>query len=199
MKPEMRRRGVWALIAALCLAVTLRAEEPYARSRDYDLQNARIHLRFDLAQRKVLGEVTHTLAPLRDGLTRLEFDSVGLVISSVTLAGKPARFESQPAKLVVLVDRPARAGEKLDVTIRYEGRPRRKGLYFILPDANYPDRRAHLWTQGESDETRSFVPIYDYPNDLTASEMIATVPAGWVTLSNGRLLSVKDEPDGTRT
>jgi aminopeptidase N len=199
MKPRFQGWAGFALAVVFCLGAALRADEPYARSRDYDLQNARIHLRFDLDQRKVLGEVTHTLAPLRDGLTRLEFDSVDLTIASVSVGGKSARFTTTSDKLLVHLERPAKAGEKLDVQIRYEGRPRRKGINFILPDKNYPNRTPHLWTQGEAEETRYYVPIYDYPNDLTASEMLATVPKNWVTLSNGKLVSVKDEPDGTRT
>src|SRR2546428_7586265 len=44
-----------------------RADEPYARGRDYDLQHSKIALRFDLDQREVLGDVTHTLTILNDG------------------------------------------------------------------------------------------------------------------------------------
>jgi aminopeptidase N len=198
-KPRGSSWAAFALALLLCLSAALRADEPYARSRDYDLQNARIHLRFDLAERKVLGEVTHTLAPLRDGLTRLEFDSVNLTIAGVSVGGRPARFSTTSDKLLVQLESPSKASEKLDVHIRYEGRPRRKGLTFVLPDKNYPKRTPHVWTQGEAEETRHYIPIYDYPNDLTASEMIATVPKTWVTLSNGKLVSVKDEPDGTKT
>jgi len=189
----------WLLLPLLALAVALRADEPYAPSRDYDLQNARVHLRVDPGEQKITGEVTHTLAPIRDNLERLEFDSVNLTISSVTVAGKPAKFETTATKLLVTLDRPARAGQQLKVTIRYEGKPKLQGMRFILPDSNYPHRGPQIWTQGEAEDTRYYIPIYDYPNDLTTTEMIATVPKSWITLSNGKLLSVKDEADGTRT
>ncbi len=193
----------WSAVALVVLFLSLpsasRADEPYARSRDYDLQNVRVHLWLDPEQRKVTGEVTHSLASLRDGLARLEFDSVGLTISSVTVAGKPAKFETTSTQLLVALDRPIRAGEKLDLTIRYEGRPRHQGFFFILPDKNYPNRKLHVWTQGEAEDTRYYIPIYDYPNNLTTSEMIATVPGNWLTVSNGKLVSVKDEPDGRKT
>jgi len=45
---------------------------------------------------------------------------------------------------------PAKAGDKFDVAIHYEGKPA-KGLYFILPDKDYPDRPKQIWTQGESE------------------------------------------------
>jgi len=199
-RKHFRLRPVLGLLLAVGLLSipAARADEPYARTRTYDLQNARLQLRFDVAEKRVMGEVTHTLAPLRDGLTQLEFDSVGLTISSVTIAGRPAKYETSATKLLVALDRPARAGEKLNVVIRYEGRPKR-GLTFILPDKNYPNRPIQIWTQGQAEEIRNIVPIYDYPNDLTTSEIITTVPKSWVTLSNGKLISVKEEAGGMKT
>jgi len=193
----LRGTVLWTLLALVACAA-VRADEPYARSRDYDLQNARMALHFDLEQRRVLGEVTHTLAPLREGVTKLEFDSVDLTIASVTVAGKLAKFETPKGKLRVILDKPARAGEKLTIHIKYEGRPK-KGLYFVLPDKNYPNRPAQVWTQGQAEDTRYYIPIYDYPNDQTATEMILTVPKEWVTVSNGKLMSVKEVAGGMKT
>src|SRR5207247_7248011 len=60
-----------ALLASLVAAPQLFSDEPYARSRDYDLQHSKISLRFDLDNKKVLGEVTHSLAILRDGTAKI--------------------------------------------------------------------------------------------------------------------------------
>jgi aminopeptidase N len=196
--------GLRALVCALAVLAfsgvmaPARADEPYARTRDYDLQNVRVHLRFDLEQRKVMGEADESLVALRDGLRALRFDSVDLTIESVSLNGQPAKFETKPNALLVALDAPAHSGEKFEVSIRYSCQPK-KGLYFILPDNNYPDRRKEIWTQGESEDTRYYIPLYDYPNDMTGSEMILTVPRDWLTISNGKLLSVKSEPDGMKT
>src|SRR6266478_2656082 len=123
-----------ALLAIFIAVPQLFADEPYARSRDYDLQHSKIALRFDLDQKKVLGEVTHSLSILRGGSTKIAFDSVGLAI-------------------------------------HYEGKPA-KGIYFILPDKDYPDRPKQIWTQGESEDTRYYLPTYDYPNDRLTTETI---------------------------
>jgi aminopeptidase N len=198
----LRARGVRAaalfLLALLLFVATGRADEPYARSRDYDLQHSRISLRFRLSERELIGDVTHTLSILREGITELPFDSVGLSIETVSLNGKPARFETTDDLLRVQLERPARLGEKFEVAIHYTGKPK-KGLYFILPDKNYPDRPKQIWTQGESEDTRYYIPIYDYPNDRLTTEMIATVPKDWITVSNGKLVSVTDAPDGQKT
>ena len=175
-----------------------RADEPYARSRDYDLQNIRTHLWFDIEQRQVRGEVTESIAALRDNVSELKFDSVDLTIESVSVDGHAAKFSMTPNKLVVALDRPAARGERHEILIRYHGQPK-KGLYFVLPDKNYPQQPREIWTQGEAEDTRYYIPLYDYPNDRTTSEMLVTVPAAWITVSNGRLVGVKDEPDGTKT
>src|ERR1700716_1912336 len=82
-----------ALLAIFIAALQLHADEPYARSRDYDLQHSKIALRFDVEQKKVFGDVTHSLAILRDGTAKVAFDSVGLAIQSVTVNKSPAKFE----------------------------------------------------------------------------------------------------------
>jgi aminopeptidase N len=190
LRPSIR--AGMACIAALIMLLGCgvgRADEPYARSRDYDLQHVKTSLKFTLADRGIIGETWQTLAVLRDGITQLAFDSVGLKIEAVTINGKTAKFSTTDAKLLVDLDKPARVNEKFEVNIKYTGHPT-KGLYFVLPDKNYPDRPQEVWTQGESEDTRYYIPIYDYPNARPTSEMIATVPKDWITISNGKLVSV---------
>ena len=98
----------------------------------------------------------------------------------------------------VQLAQPAKSGEKFEVEMKYEGKPT-SGLYFILPDKDDPNRAKEIWTQGEAEDTHHYIPIYDYPNDRTTSEMILTVPADWLTVSNGKLLSVQDAPNGQKT
>ena len=192
-------RGAFFLILLLAVMPALvGADEPYAPSRDYDLQNIRTHLWFDVQQRAFRGEVTESVAMLRQGVSDLKFDSVGLDIKGVSLDGNSAKFSVTPTDLIVTLEHAAGLGEKHEILIRYQGQPK-KGLYFILPDKNYPKQPVEVWTQGEAEDTRYYIPLYDYPNDRTSSEMILTVPAAWITVSNGQLLSVKDEPDGEKT
>jgi aminopeptidase N len=199
-KCASRRR---CLIAGLIVAVSLlathaNADEPYARSRDYDLQHSKIALRFDLEQKKVIGDVTHSVSVLRDDTAKLVFDSVGLTIESVTLNKSAAKFETTPAKLIVPLATTAKKGDKFEVEIKYEGKTS-KGAYFILPDKDYPDRPKQIWTQGESEDTRYYLPTYDYPNDRLTTETILTVPTAWTTIANGKLVSVKDAGNGMKT
>ena len=204
LSPNLSRRcrtiTCWALISCGVAIAPARglADEPYARSRDYDLQDIRTHLWFDVAEREVRGEVTESVAALRDGVSDFQLDSVDLKIESVSVDGKEAKFTLTPKTLVIALDRPASRGERHELLIRYAGQPKR-GLYFILPDKSYPEQPEEVWTQGEAEDTRYYIPVYDYPNDHTTSEMVLTVPAKWITVSNGTLVSVKDDADGTKT
>jgi aminopeptidase N len=204
LTPQYLPRARWMraaiVTAALLLAVpqTGHAVSPYARSREYKLENVKTHLSFDLAQRQVNGEVTHTISILQDGITSLAFDSSDLVIDSVTLDGKPVTAKTSADQLIVPLGHAASHGDKHVVDIRYHGQPK-KGLYFILPDANYPNQPQEIWSQGEDEDTHYYIPIYDYPNNRTTSEMILTVPADWLTVSNGKLVDVKTEGNGMKT
>src|SRR6266446_22495 len=199
---QLRRRPAFlalaVLLACFLAAPKLLGDEPYARSRDYDLQHSKIALHFDLEQKKVLGEVTHSLSILRDGTAKIIFDSAGLNIQKVTVNKAAAKFETTSEKLIIPLATEAKAGDRLDITIRYEGKPT-KGMYFILPDKDYPDRPSQIWTQGESEDTHYYLPTYDYPNDRLTTETVLTVPASWITVSNGKLISVSDAGKGLKT
>src|ERR1700690_3831435 len=105
-------RATMLLAVAILFATVARADRPYAPSRDYHLQNVRVSLRFDLDQRKVIGDVTHTLSSLRDGLTHLDFDCTDLTISSARVNGNNATYELTGDKLRVNLAQPAKAGDK---------------------------------------------------------------------------------------
>jgi aminopeptidase N len=182
----------------LCGAPFLRADEPYAPSRDYDLQHSKVALRFDLNQKKVIGDVTHTVSPLREGVDKISFNSVGLQIESVKVNKSDAKFSTTDSNLIVDLPKTGKIGEKYEIEIKYEGKPT-KGLYFILPDKDYPSRPKQVWSQGESEDTRYYLPTYDYPNDRLTTETILTVPTDWLTVCNGKLIATTDAGNGMKT
>ena len=89
-------RPLLAAFAVLGFALSLQADEPFARSRDYDLQHSKIVLHFDIDQKKVFGEVTHTLSILHDATAKIVFDSVGLTIQNVTVNKSPVPNSKPP-------------------------------------------------------------------------------------------------------
>jgi aminopeptidase N len=112
---------------------------------------------------------------------------------------------------MILLDRIYTAGEQITVKIDYSthyvntadadtaigsfGR----GLRFIKPSADEPNKPRQIWSQGESEFNRYWVPSYDSPNDFRTTELTATVEKPFTVVSNGRLESTKDNGNNTRT
>jgi len=121
-------------------------------SRDYHLQNVRVALRFDLDQRKVMGEVTHTSPRYADGLTPWILMRE-LTISSARVNGKDTTFELRKTS-----SRDLAQTRKSRRKVRGESPVRRQtttGLFFILPDKDDPGRPKENLDQGEAEDTAS--------------------------------------------
>src|SRR5580698_4066589 len=123
--------------------------------------------------KKISGTATHRLSAITGPLERLEFDAAELDIKAVRAGREPATFETADGKLKITLPRALGAGEEIEIAIDYAGQPRR-GLYFVGPDDGYPKKPRQAWTQGEDEDSRYWFPCYDYPNNRTTSEIIAT-------------------------
>lgn len=181
------------------------AETRYTEpARNYDLIHLRVDLRFDERNKTFAGEAINTITPLFNGVTSARFDAVGLEIESVTLEGKSLQFqqfEDAPRKGIEIdLGRSYGESDTLAIAIKYSGKNPEKGLYFIQPDDNNPQKPYQIWTQGEDMDTRYWIPTYDYPNDRTATEFFFTVREPLTLVSNGRLLeTLPAGKDGEKT
>ncbi len=163
-------------------------EPKWPRDRVVDVKHIKLQVTLDFKARRIAGTATHTVAAILDGLAQLEFDAVEMEISAVHVRGEQHSFDHSDEKLRIGLERVLNAGDEVEVAIDYSAKPRR-GLYFIGPDAGYPDKPLEAWTQGEDEDSRYWFPCYDYPNDRVTSEVIATVPETFTAVSNGELLS----------
>ena len=152
------------------------------RVRSYDLQHQIVRVRFDWPRRAVVGSTTLRVAALGEPLTSIDIDAVGMTIGRVTggSANRELRHDYDGRTLTVHLPATLAAGARTTFTVEYEAIRPRKGAYFI-------DRKRVVWTQGETEDTRYWVPTYDHPNDKTTWEFFITVPSGEKALSNGRL------------
>jgi aminopeptidase N len=139
----------------------------------------------------VRGKVTTTLVPFLADLETVEFDAEEMQIKRVTMGRRELNFEVLPKTLAIHLDRKYSFNDTITVGIEYSCTPRR-GLYFIQPDSGYPNKPWQIWTQGEDMDNHFWFPCYDFPNDMATSEVIATVPDKYVLVSNGKLISAKE-------
>jgi aminopeptidase N len=169
----------------------------WSRDRAVDVKHSKIDIKLDLPAKSIAGTVTHTVAPLNDGTRYVEFDAIDLGIGAVAVAKKPAEFSYDGAKLRIDLGEGRKRGQDLPVAITFTATPR-IGMYFIAPDAGYPDKPVQVWTQCQDEDTRYWLPCFDHPSEKQTSELIVTVPGSWYALSNGRLLEEKANRDGTK-
>ncbi len=175
----------------------------------YDTEHTALDLDVDLQKRRVAGHVTHTVRALRDGLAEVRMNCVELTIDSVTVDGRRARFE-YPVKagqstswlagasagtaddqVAVVCDPPLARGAQARVTVYYSGTPE-IGLYWIRPEKGIPDKRYEVWSQGEGEDNRYWIPCNDYPNDKATFEGRFRVAKGYNALSNGTLMGTRE-------
>ncbi len=72
--------------------------------------------------------------------------------------------------------------------LKWHAKPKR-GLNFVQPDADAPQRPQHVWSQGETEEARYWLPSPDDPDERLSWNVTIVAPATWQALSNGVQLS----------
>jgi aminopeptidase N len=156
------------------------------RRSDYDVKHYAIDLALDFDERAIHGYVEVTLAPTVESLATVRLDAAEMQILAVTVDGRPASFRHAAGTLAIALPAPAPKDRALVCGVRFTARPT-VGLFFILPDAGYPDKPRQAWTQGETEYNRHWFPCYDYPNDRATAELWVTAPAEMTVVSNGLL------------
>ncbi|MDJ1484656.1 M1 family aminopeptidase [Cytophagaceae bacterium YF14B1] len=185
------------------------------RTRKHDLLHTRLDVRFDWNKQHLLGTATLTLKPHFYTQDSLYLDAKGFDIQSINLleAGKTTKLQyGYDQKIIgIKLAKPMTRNDKFIIQIKYVAKPNDlpkggsaaitedKGLYFINPDGKDPNKPRQLWTQGETQASSCWFPTIDSPNERCTEEIYITVDKNYVTLSNGLLISSKQNSDGTRT
>ncbi len=165
----------------------------FAPDRPADVQHVKLDITLDFEQETVSGTAYTTFSTLYEELKTISLDAEELQIESVTLADGPKlSYAYTGKKIIVTLDRPYKYGEQFTTAIQYHARPR-IGLQFMKPVPEDPTRPVQAWTFGQPRYHSFWFPCHDAPNDRATTEIIVTVPAQFLTVSNGNLLSVTDK------
>lgn len=187
--------------------------EPYNESaeRDNDLLHTKLDLRFDWENEEVIGKAELELKPYFYPVSSVTLDAKGFEINDIKLKGKNTSltYDYNDEQLVIQLDKEYTRSEKYSLLIDYIARPSAtggsaaitsdKGLFFINPRGEEPDKPRQIWTQGETEWNSRWFPTIDKPNERTTQELSLTVDQKYVTLSNGLKTSTTNNNDGTRT
>lgn len=185
-----------------------------AKTRYFDLLHTKLNVSFDWEQQYLLGEAWLKLKPYFFATDVLELDAKGMEVQSVQLwSDSPIELEYKYDGKVMLIDLRSEftRSDTIEVYVKYVSKPNEivtkgsaaitsdKGLYFINADGSDPDKPKQIWTQGETESSSVWFPTIDAPNERCTQEISITVDSVYNTLSNGVLISQKNNEDGTRT
>ncbi len=180
-----------------------------------ELVHTKLQVKFDYSKAWMYGKEWLTLQPHFYATDTLTLDAKGMDIKEVGIAKGntilPLKYKYNSAQLFITLDKRYAAKEKYTLYINYISRPNdlkatgssaiteSKGLYFINPTGEDKNKPTQIWTQGETESNSVWMPTIDKPNQKSTEEIYMTVPAKYVTLSNGLLISQQKNSDGTRT
>jgi aminopeptidase N len=157
--------------------------------------HVRLEVALDLGARRLSGRSELTMTARRDRLGAVTLHAVDMQIDAVTVDGRPAAaVDYDGEQLRVELGRAVGRGEQFTLVVSYACAPRR-GLYFIGPDEEHPDRPLECWTQGQDEDSRHWWPCIDHPIEKASTELICTAPRGLFVLSNGDLREQQDVND----
>jgi aminopeptidase N len=180
-----------------------------------DLVHTKLDVKFDYAKSYLYGKAWITLHPHFYATDSLKLDAKGMNINKVALFkdGKytDLKYSYDSSFLSIKLNKIYKSIENYIIFVDYTSKPNEvkakgsaaisdaKGLYFINPTGEEKDKPTEIWTQGETESNSVWFPTIDKPNQKTTEEIYMTVPAKYVTLSNGKLISQTKNSNGTRT
>lgn len=175
-------------------------DSPESIPREHPLDFIRMSLDVSLSPGSglVKGRVTHVFKVLQERVDSVELDAVKINVLQATVGSKPTRYRNTDSSIIVFFE-PALTWDRTDsIAFLYEARPR-KGLYFVGWSDSTASRQRQIWTQGQPQDHRYWIPMYDNLNDKMLTEATITFDSSYTVVSNGIRLATTDNSDGTRT
>ncbi|MDZ8087437.1 MAG: M1 family metallopeptidase [Nostoc sp. DedQUE12b] len=171
------------------------ARPHYNPDRPGQVEHIFLDLSLDIPKQSYQGSCSIRLLPIRNGIDRLTLDAVNLNIESVQVDEVPQTFDYDGEQLSIQLSQATQIGQRLLIAIAYSVAKPQRGIYFIQPDKHYPNKPTQVWTQGEDEDSRFWFPCFDYPGQLSTSEIRVRVPNPLVAISNGELIDTIEDGD----
>jgi aminopeptidase N len=165
----------------------------YAPDKRVEVQHLELDITPDFQKRTLTGSATLRFQPIGKPLDELRLDAIDLSVHSITSSETGLRYQAGDREIVLSFLTPVPVGKEVFVTVQYSAEPV-KGMYFRTKEMGYS--YTHLWTQGETNESRHWFPCLDYPLAKFTSQITCHLPEGMVSLSNGRQLPSTHGTDG---
>ncbi|MDD2984232.1 MAG: M1 family metallopeptidase [Crocinitomicaceae bacterium] len=181
------------------------------RTQLTSLVHTKLNVEFDWNKSWMIGQADLTLKPYFYASDSLFLDAKGMEIKKITINGKDLTYKYNGEEIRIQLDKKYTRTETYNLVIDYIAKPDErlvsggkaitsdKGLYFINPKGEDPNKMPQIWTQGETESNSVWFPTVDSPNMKSTQEIFITVDQKYTTLSNGKRLSSTINKNGTRT
>jgi len=170
----------------------------YNPDRPGQVQHIYLDLNLDIEKEILFGVSNVKLKLIQDNLKFLEIDAVEMQIQDVSVNQKPVEFSYDGHKIKFNIENLGTDGEILEIAVSYSTEKPKLGITFIKPTEFYPQKPTQVWASGESEQSRYWYPCFDYPKQISTSEIRIKLPSNLITVSNGDLLS-SEVTGGVRT
>lgn len=187
----------------------------YAPTRFFDLLHTDLKLKPIWELNRLEGEASLFLTPYFYSQKTLVLDAVSFEIHkmNITLKGTkiPFSYSYNSSTININFEKELTHKDTIIVNINYTAIPdsakpengraiqENKGLYFINSAGKRKDIPMQLWTQGETSSNSHWFPTIDHPSEKHTQSLQVTYDKKFVSLSNGKLTSSKQNIDGTKT
>lgn len=174
------------------------------REHALDITKMRVEVGFVAEKGLVIGKVQHHFVVLQKQVDSIFFDAPSIKIKTATFNNVSVPFLINKAGVWVKPKQSLKWDEEGVIEFEYEASPRR-GIYFIGWNEKEPEFpnpfavRKQIWTQGQGIDNRQWIPMYDDMNDKFITETVITFNKDYQVLSNGKLISKKENKDKTVT
>lgn len=166
----------------------------FAPDRPADLKHMRLDFDIqDMNKPTLSAKQTLTLAPIALPLDVLSLNAEQMEIVSVEIPddspahqGTKVTHTYDGKKLAIRFDPPLPPGADASVVVRYTLDDPADGLAWTPESPEWPGRPAQIHTQGQPETNRFWFPTHDFPNERLTTEIVATVPEGYLVSANGR-------------
>lgn len=195
--------SIVSFVAFATVSVFTQATRPdFNRPSTYDVQHYVIRASFDRTNKRVFGDTTISLKPLRDDFREVSLDAVDMAFESVRLepGGIDLKYKTTPGKIVIALDKAYGPADIIAIRLKYTATPL-KGVYFVAAESGTSsvNHSAQIWSQGEAEEARHWFPSFDFPSDKATTEEYITANKDETVVGNGEFLGKVETSEGKET
>lgn len=155
---------------------------------EYDVEHYLIEIEFNPGKTEIYGMVKVAAEVIGQSLSNIDLDlSNNMIVDSVLSSGIISTYNKQGDVLTINLEKEYSTGEKIEVTVYYNGQPEPSGLGSFGFDSY--NGKPLIWSLSEPYGAREWWPSKDTPSDKADSVDIKfTVPEGMIVASNGKLM-----------